>query len=78
MFLWLTGPGRFLRVRRTWLTVVIGVGVDLLIALMVVDVEVWLRVVAIVGASAVGIVAFAVSGEYGEHREDLDDSRRGR
>ena len=75
LFLWLTAPGRFLRLRRTWLAVVIGVGVDLLIGLFVMDAEVWLRLVAVVAASAIGIIGACVSGEYVEHRDDLDDAR---
>ncbi len=76
LFLWLTGPGRFLRLRRTWVSVVIGIGVDLLIGLLVVEVGAWLRLAGIVALSGVGIVVFALFvNEYGEHREDLEHSK---
>jgi hypothetical protein len=79
LFLWGTGPGRFLRLRRTWLSVVIGVGVDLLIGLLVVDVRVWAGLAGVVSCSAVGIVVAALSGEYREHREELGEAQaRGR
>lgn len=75
-FLWLTGPGRFLRLRRTWVSVVVGIGVDLLIGLLVVEIAAWLRLAAIVALSGVGIVGFALfANEYGEHRESLDELR---
>lgn len=59
--------GRYLALRRTWVTVVIGVGVDLLIALMVVRLEVWLVVCAIVIASSLGIITRSL---YNEHLDE--------
>lgn len=52
-----TAFGRWLALKRTWITVVIGVGVDGLIALLVAPVTVWWRVAAIVAASSIGIIA---------------------
>jgi hypothetical protein len=81
--LWLTTWGRFLRLRRTWLTVVAGVGVDLMIMGLVLDLRAWLMVWGIVAASAVGIVGFCLADEYREHREEMasfgsaQDERRG-
>ena len=76
MFLWLSPVGRWLRLRRTWLSVVIGVGMDLLIVLMAVDVAAWLVMVGVVASSGLGVVAMALGGEYEDHRELMDDGRR--
>lgn len=61
--------GRWLALKRTWITVVIGVGVDGLIALLVTPVTVWWRVAAIVAASSVGVIARAW---INEHAEDCE------
>ena len=58
-----TFPGRFLAARFTWLTVVVGVGVDLLIALLVVPLCYWLPLAAIIGASSVAIVGRSLINE---------------
>lgn len=63
-----TRIGRWLAVRRTWLTVVIGVGMDGLIALLIVPTGPWLRICAIVAASSVGILARSW---WNEHTDDL-------
>ena len=59
--------GRYLALRRTWVAVVIGVGVDLLIALLVTPLEVWLVVCAIVIASSLGIITRSL---YNEHLDE--------
>lgn len=69
--LWGTGWGRWVRLRRTWLSVVIGVGGDLLVMGLVMGLEVWLAAWLIVAASAVGIVGLCWVGEYREHREEM-------
>ena len=51
-----TEPGLWLARRRTWITVVIGVGVDLLILPLVLGLMEWLFVAAIIAASSIGIV----------------------
>ena len=63
-----TGWGRWLAVRRTWLTVVVGVGVDLLLLLLVLDWHQWAQVVAIVAASSIGVIVRSL---HNEHREDV-------
>jgi hypothetical protein len=55
--------GKFMAARFTWLTVVIGVGVDLLIALLIVPLEYWLPLVALVGASSVAIIGRSIYNE---------------
>lgn len=76
LFLQLTRTGHYLAVRRTWLSVVVGVGVDLLIALLVVPFEVWLVVVAIVTASSVGIIGRSLYNEWADEKA-IEDVRNG-
>jgi hypothetical protein len=64
--------GRFLAIKLTWITVAIGVGVDLVIALLVVEVHAWLQVVTIVMLSSVGIIARSLTNELGDMRRELD------
>lgn len=63
-----TGWGRWLAMRRTWLTVVVGVGADLLLLLLVLDWHMWAQVVAIVAASSIGVIVRSL---HNEHREDV-------
>ena len=58
--------GQWLALKRTWITVVIGVGVDGAIALLVTPVTIWLHIAAIVAASSVGIIARAWVNEHSE------------
>jgi len=60
--------GQWLVVRRTWLTVVIGVGVDLLLLLLVLDWHTWAQVAAIIAVSSIGIIVRSL---HNEHREDV-------
>lgn len=64
--------GQFLAIRRTWITVVIGVGGDLLIGLWVLELDQWLMMVAIITASSVGIVSRSLHNELIETRGVLD------
>lgn len=66
-YLQFTRYGHYLAVRRTWLTVVIGVGVDLLIALLVIPLESWLPFCLLIFASSLGIIARSL---YNEHQDD--------
>lgn len=63
-FLQFTELGRWLADKRTWTTVVAGVGVDLLIALLVVPRSAWLRISAIITASSIAIIARSLINEY--------------
>lgn len=69
LFLQRTELGRFLAARRTYITVVVGVGVDLGIAAIVTPWAAWWPVVAIVALSAVGIVTRSIWNEWTESRE---------
>lgn len=59
--------GRWLALKRTWITVVIGVAVDGLLALPLTPLSAWLRIAAIVAASSIGVIARSW---INEHRED--------
>lgn len=60
--------GQWLAVKRTWLTVVIGVGVDLAILLLILDWQTWLTVAAVIAASSLGIIVRSL---YNEHHDDI-------
>jgi H+/Cl- antiporter ClcA len=64
-----TVPGRFLAARFTWLAVAIGIFVDLFIALLVISIETFLAVMAIIGASAVAIVGRSLFNELRDAQE---------
>lgn len=70
--------GRFLAIKRTWITVVIGVGMDLMIALLVVEVEAWLKMAAIIVLSSMGIIARSLVNELREIRGELDAIKKTR
>jgi hypothetical protein len=57
VFLQFTALGRYIVARVTWLSVVIGVGVDLLIAGPLLGWNVVIILGAIIGASSIGIIA---------------------
>jgi len=59
MFLQRNAYGQFLAERRTWLTVVIGVGVDLLLSFG----GNWWDVVAVIAFSSIGIIARSLANE---------------
>lgn len=63
-YLQYTRTGRWLAYQRTWLTVVVGVGGDLIIALYCVERKQWLRFATIIAASSVGIIARSIWNEY--------------
>lgn len=67
-FLQFTTPGRYLVKRRTWITVVIGVGVDLLILLMVLPINTVATIALIIAVSAVPIIARSIINEYSDFR----------
>jgi Kef-type K+ transport system membrane component KefB len=60
--------GQWLAMRRTWLTVVVGIGVDLLLLIAVLDWQAWVTVIAVIAASSVGIL---IRSWINEHREDV-------
>lgn len=68
MFLQFNRVGRFLAEERTWLTVVAGVGVDLLIGIGAAWWQMWLIVVC----SSVGIITWTLLNEHQETEPALN------
>jgi len=58
-----TDWGKFLAERRTWLTVVVGVGVDLVIFWPLVPLDVLVELVIVVGASSLCIIGRSLYNE---------------
>mgnify|MGYP001128698665 CR=1 FL=1 len=82
-FLQFTKPGRFLATQRTWLSVVVGVGVDLAIILGLLYVKpmadplmTWLRIVGVFGLSSIAIIIRSIYNELLETDEALADARK--
>ena len=69
LFLQFTTLGRWLCNRRTYMTVVIGIGVDLLILALVIPLETLTTVTFIIALSSIGIIARSIYNELAEHRE---------
>ncbi len=61
--------GQWLAHRRTWLTVVIGVGIDLALLLIVLDPHTWATVAAIIAVSSIGLIVRSL---YNEHADDAN------
>ncbi len=72
--LWLqrTRSGAFLAARMTWLSVVIGVGVNLLIALLVIDAQTWLVLVVLFFVSGIPVIIRSISNEHRLQRDILN------
>jgi len=63
-----THPGKFLAARFTWFTVVVGVGVDLLIARLIIPSDYWLPLLAGVGLSSVPVIVRSLFNEFQDYR----------
>lgn len=70
-----TRIGRFLAIRRTWITVVIGIGIDLAIALAVVPLIWWTQIALIVLLSSIGIIIRSLINEHNDEQEELDAAK---
>lgn len=66
LFLQMHPWGRWLVVRRTWITVAVGVGVDLLILLFVLDWVAWTASAAVIAASSIGLIVRSLVNERHE------------
>lgn len=67
--------GRWLAVKRTWITVVVGVGIDLLLALPLLPWAYWRRLVTIIGLSSAGIIGRSLINELNEERDVIRAAR---
>jgi len=68
-FLQRTKLGQYLAVERTWITVVVGVGIDWLIAAGM-DLYTWLVMGGIIAASAFGIIIRSIRNEHKKARKN--------
>ena len=64
-----TITGRFLAARMTWLSVVIGIGVDLLILALVIPLDALIAVVAVIGVSSLPIITRSLINESMDSRK---------
>ena len=69
LFLQLHPWGQWLAIKRTWLTVVVGIGVDMALLLLVLDIHTWTAVATVIAASSVGIIVRSL---YNEHADDAN------
>jgi uncharacterized membrane protein len=61
--------GRWLALHRTWITVVVGVGMDLAILYFAIPIDAWWIVFGVFALSSVGIIARSLIHEF---RDDND------
>ena len=61
LFLHYVPIGRFIVVKYTWLAVVIGIGVDMALALVILPLPQWLIVVGIITASSFGLIGRSIA-----------------
>ena len=80
LFLQCTEAGQFLALRRTWITVVIGVGGDLLILLLFLDFTTWLMALAVFATSSISIITGSLVNELRDARdlETMIDGDKGK
>ena len=71
LFLQFVPWGRFLAKKRTWSTVVLGVGLDLGLLALVIPFEWWLWAAKIIGLSAIGIIIRSLYNEWDEWKRVL-------
>ena len=69
-------PCAFLAAKRTWITVVIGIGVDHALAYMLIEQAadaraMWARTLALIACSSIGIIARSLWNEWTNERETL-------
>lgn len=75
-FIEFTPLGRYLADKRTWITVVVGGGVDVVIMRLALDWDAILVVFLVILASSVGIITRSLINEWKEDRGVLDDIRK--
>jgi len=77
-FLQWTRFGQFLAQKRTWLTVVIGIGVDLLLILPLIPRRFLGKVFTVIAVSALPIIFRSLVNELGELMETISGIERSR
>jgi len=78
VWLQVTKVGAWFARCRTWLATAIGVGVDLILVLFLVNWEDWAKAAGVFGLSAIGIVGRSLYNEWRDGQEVLlEQARRG-
>jgi len=72
LFLHYVPIGRFMVRKHTWLTLVIGIGVDLALMWMILPLPYWLVVVGILAASSMGMIGHSLAMEEEETGQLLE------
>lgn len=70
-FLQWTHFGQFLAQKRTWLAVVIGVGVDLLLILPLIPRRLWVKIFTVIAVSSLPIILRSLANEWDELMETI-------
>ncbi len=74
MYMQFTKYGAYLAVRRTWITVVIGVGVDILIMLLVFPMNYWVMLLSVMALSSIGVIARSIYNEVRDDNEAVEEA----
>lgn len=64
-----TEKGRWLAIRHTWITVVVGVGVDMLILLIIMPLTIWLESMTVIALSSTALIYRSL---HNEHKADSE------
>lgn len=72
LFLHYVPIGRFMVRRHTWLTLVIGIGVDLALMWMILPLPYWLVMAGILAASSIGMIGHSLAMESEESEQLLE------
>lgn len=73
VFLQFTPIGRFLAVRRTWITVVIGVGGVMGVAFLFIPADVWWMMLVLFGCASCPIIFRSLYNELLDQKHNLED-----
>lgn len=72
LFLQFTRLGHFLALKRAWVTVIVGIGADLLIILIFVPFDLWWQIALVIVLSSLAIIYRSLHNELSETEEQLD------
>ncbi|MCB9136724.1 MAG: hypothetical protein H6642_00080 [Caldilineaceae bacterium] len=64
--------GRWAAVQRTWLTVVIGTGANLLLLVPLFEMGQWLAIAGVFALSSIGIIARSIHNEFNSDHSRLE------
>lgn len=76
LYLQYTKTGRWLANARTWITVVVGAGGNLLIALLFLPLNLWLCLVGLFAVSSIPLITRSLANEYRDNEDFFRDIKR--